>query len=43
MSVFGELAVPLGLGLLQLGTEGRPEESDAIGATYHDAREFFGS
>lgn len=28
--ILGPLAVPLGLGLLRLGTEGRPAESDAI-------------
>ncbi|MGB0580452.1 MAG: aldo/keto reductase [Limisphaerales bacterium] len=35
MSVFGELAVPMGLGLLRLGTGGRPEEADAIGVIHH--------
>ena len=30
LGVLGELAVPLGLGLLRLSTEGRPTEQDAI-------------
>lgn len=28
--ILGHLAVPLGLGLLRLGTEGRPAEAEAI-------------
>lgn len=35
MSVLGELAIPMGLGLLRLSTEGRPEEAAAIGVIQH--------
>src|SRR5690242_16979605 len=30
----GKLDVPLGLGLLRLGTEGRPETADAVGVIH---------
>lgn len=33
--VFGELDVPLALGLLRLSTEGRPAESDAVRVIHH--------
>src|SRR5438105_1137048 len=32
--ILGTLAVPLGLGLLRLTTEGRPAEADAIGVIH---------
>src|SRR4051794_41163820 len=33
--ILGPLAVPLGLGVLRLATEGRPEEADAVAVIHH--------